>query len=161
MSKVTHIAATILLCALQGAQASAWDYQEVVDRMTGKKTRMAVMKSDNSLRLQFPYQGTNYGYVQVRQHPTYGLDVIVYVDKGQILCSQVTTCTVRVRFGDSQPLTFSGSPSADHDSTTVFLNNPRRFIEQAKKHQRLAIQLSMYQAGDQILEFSVPAALKW
>ena len=35
MSKVTHIAATVLLGALQGAQASAWDYQEVVDRMTG------------------------------------------------------------------------------------------------------------------------------
>ena len=150
-----------MLVGAHAANASIWNYEEEADRMSGKKAKYAQTESDNSLNLRFPYQGKNHGVVQVRQHPQYGLDVILIVDKGQILCSQFSSCNVTIRFGDGKPMTFEGSPSADNDSKVVFLKNPRRFINEAKKHKNFAVQLMMYQAGNQVLEFSVPEPLKW
>ena len=129
--------------------------------MTGKTEFSARIQSKNSLNLAFPYAGANYGYLIVRQHPGYGLDVIVQVNKGQILCHAYQNCTVKVRFGDSQPVTFSAAPSADLDATAVFLRNPKSFIEKASKAKGIKVQATMYQAGDVVMEFESKETLAW
>lgn len=46
-------------------------------RLAAKKDVEAIVQSDNQLNFRFPYKGLNGGHPVVRQHPQYGLDVIV------------------------------------------------------------------------------------
>ena len=48
--------AVVLTLMASGAYAN-WGYSEDTDRMTSKNTSAASMRSDNSLRLDFPYAG--------------------------------------------------------------------------------------------------------
>lgn len=143
------------------AHAAQWRYQDDVDRMTGEKASYATVTSDNSLNLSSPYSGRNNGYITVRKHPKYGLDVFVSVDKGQILCRVYDGCSVMIRFDDEKPQRFSAAEPADHSSDTVFITNKTRFIAQAKKSRRILVQLPMFREGEQVLEFSVPVELVW
>ena len=142
------------------APTSAWSYEETKDAMTDAITRTASIVSDNSLQLDFPYQGHNPGTIVVRQHARHGLDVIVYVNKGQVLCL-VTGCSVTVRFDDGKAMRFSANGPADHSAETVFLTNRNGFIAGARKAKRIRVILPIYQAGDQVLEFTSPVPLEW
>lgn len=141
--------------------AASWEYENKVDKMSGEDAKMAWVRSDNSLNLQFPYSGPNYGSLWIRRHPKYGTDVIVKIDKGQVLCRSYEPCSVMVKFDDAKPVRFTGTPSADHDSTMVFLDPVSKFIAQAKTAKKILVQFTVYQAGDQILEFSTPNTLNW
>lgn len=138
-----------------------WQYQEIKDEMTGKPTNKAFMVSKNSLSLGFPYNGENRGVIQVRRHPTYGVDVIISVDKGQILCRSYENCKIQIRFDDGQPSTFAAVGSADNDATVIFLRNQSRFIESAKKAKEIFVQVIMHQEGNQVLRFGTMEPLVW
>ena len=128
--------------------------------MTGNQTRTATLRSTNSLSLGFPYEGRNHGFIQVRQHPRWGLDVIISVEKGQIMCRS-DDCNVNVRFGEAQPVVYRGSEPADNSSNVVFLNSTRGFINNASRVDKILVQMSFYQNGTQILTFEPPEPLKW
>jgi len=143
------------------AHADKWDYTTDADKMTGKTLTKASIASSNSLNLSFPYAGDNYGFLTVRKHPQYGLHVIVHITKGQILCPSYGGCSVKVRFGNGQPLTFSAA-GADHQSANVlFIHNAQKFIDLAKKTTSIKVQINIYQAGGQVLEFDGPSPLVW
>lgn len=72
---------------------------------------------------------------------------------GQIICPISSDCKIQVRFDDGKPMDFPGSPSADHDSTIVFLKDAQRFINAASKAKQILVQANIYQAGSPILEF--------
>ncbi|WP_159918010.1 hypothetical protein [Pantoea sp. 18069] len=154
---------TLALPALLLAMASHadWKYSESTDKMSGKTEKTATIVSDNSLSLQFPYSGTNHAFLVVRQHPRYGLDVILQVQKGQILCSSHGGCPIQVKFDNAPPIKFSGSPPADHNPTTVFFNSANRFISQAAKAKKILVQVNLYHAGAPVIEFGTQDALTW
>lgn len=143
------------------AAAGGWEYSTNIDKMTSKKTVHAVIRSSNSLSLQFPYRGANFGRLVVGQHPKYGTDVIVDVDKGQILCRSYDGCSISVRFDSAKPSTFSATPPADHSADHVFFENAQRFIASARKAKRILVQLTFFQSGTQVLEFEVDEPLRW
>lgn len=149
------------LCAIAGAARADWQYATQEDKMSSKPARYAVLESNSSLDLPFPYSGKNFGRLQIRQHPKSGLNVLVSVDKGQVLCRSYDGCKVTVRFDDAPPVSFSGTAPADHSSTTVFIENEQRFVAAAKKAKRILVQLTMYQAGNQVLEFHSSKPLEW
>lgn len=155
---------SVLLVGLMlvvGVHAGQWRYQDDTDQMTGKAVAYALIKSDNSLRLGSPYSGQNHATLTVRKHPKYGVDVIFSVEKGQLLCRSYSGCSVAVRFDEGKPQAFSSLASADHSSDTLFIENDQRFIKAAKRAKRILIQVSMYQEGEQVLEFSSPVELVW
>lgn len=155
---------TVLLLGLLPALAigGQWRYQDDVDQMTGKTASYASIKSDNSLSLRSPYAGTNFATLSVRKHPKYGTDVILSIDKGQILCrSSYDPCRIAVKFDNAPPRTFEGLPSADNSSETVFIGAASKFIASAKKAKTILIQIPLYQAGEQVLEFTTPVELVW
>lgn len=129
--------------------------------MTGKAAKYAELISANTLALNFPYQGKNHGSLVVRRHPKYGLDVVVSVEKGQILCRSYDGCEVYVRFDQGKPQRFSAMPAADHSSEVVFLTARSRFIASASKAKRILVQIPMYQAGEQVLDFKTTEPLVW
>lgn len=151
----------IAIFAAATASNAEWKYHSEKDKMTGKEKSYAYVTSDNSLHLNFPYRGDNYGQLTVRQHPKHGLDVIVSVDKGQILCHSYEDCDVQVKFDQAPPIRYSAIGSADGDSKVVFLRSVPRFIAAAKKAKSIFVQIPMYQAGEQVLEFTTSAPLEW
>lgn len=153
----------LALCTigLSAAASAGWQYDESIDKMSGKATNSASITSDNSLDLAFPYGGRNHAYLTVRKHPQYGLDVILQIQKGQILCSSYSGCPIQVKFDDAPPVKFSGTGSADHDSKVVFFKDANRFISQATKAKKILVQANLYQAGAPVLEFSMSEPLKW
>ena len=158
VSRFFVLAFALAACAAQAAQ---WRYEDDVDQMSGKKASFASVQSDNSLNLAFPYNGENRGRLTVRRHPKYGIDVVVSVEKGQILCPTYNGCAVMVRFDINKPERFSAVGPADHSSESVFLINKARFISAAKKSKRILVQIPMFHQGEQVLEFSVPVELAW
>lgn len=158
-STIVFLMAVVFGCAQ--ARADQWDYRVATDKMTGKASNFASITSNNSLSLEAPYSGPNYGRLIVRKHAQHGLDVLVSITKGQILCPSYSGCSVKVRFGDGQPMTFSANGPEDLSSTTVFLRNAQKFIDQTKKTKSIKIQMNIYQAGGQVLEFESPIPLVW
>ncbi len=152
---------TVLVAMLPTLCLAQWSYETEQDKMTSKVKKTAVIKSDNSMDLDFPYKGKNHGWIQVRQHPQWGLDVIFLIDKGQIICNSYQGCPIQVRFDEGKVQTFEGTKPADHSSTAVFLNNPKRFIQSASKAKRILIQANIYKSGSQVLEFVAPQPLSW
>jgi hypothetical protein len=138
-----------------------WEYRQDQDQMSGKTAKYAEIESSNTLSLAFPYSGKNKGYIQIRQHPKYGQDAILSVEKGQFLCPSYSGCEVSVKFDEKPPVRYSGNGSADHDSKVIFIGNAARFIGEAKKAKRILIQASMYQSGSPIIEFNSGEPLVW
>jgi hypothetical protein len=158
----TSRALTALLTIAVHAGAAAWEYENQVDPMTSKPTRIAWMTSTNSLELDFPYQGENRGHLMVRQHERHGLDVILQVDKGQMPCRpQISPCRVLVRFDDKPPVTFNAVGPEDNDSRAIFLRDAKRFIRAAEGARTIKVQKTFFRNGDQVLEFRTHAPLKW
>lgn len=160
MARLGWVVFTVAGLFSMGVRAD-WMYRVVPDQMTGKETKLATLESNNSLSLEFPYGGRNYGSIAVRQHPRMGRDVMVQVEKGQILCRLSASCKVLVRFDDAEPVEFRGSPSSDHDSRVVFLQNSEAFLRGARSAKSILVQFGMYQAGNQVLRFHSSMPLEW
>ena len=140
--------------------SSQWALQTTQDTMTGKPQKIARLVSTNTLSLEFPYQGENKARLMVRQHPSHGTDVMVSVDKGQMICN-TTRCSALIKFDDQKPILFMGSEPSDLSSTAMFITDSRRFIELAKKSTKILIQIDFYKNGLQTLEFEPDAPLEW
>lgn len=155
------IAVIALVCGTAFAQKPGeWMLDEAKDAMTSKAVKTSWIISNNSLSLGFPYQGRNHGQIIVRNKGG-RTTVMVSVEKGQIQCNDYSGCDVMVRFDDAPPQRFSGTESADNDSKVFFLNNEPRFIAAARKAKRILIRFTMYQQGQQTLEFSSNQPLTW
>lgn len=149
-------------CIVFAASAHAdWQYTTSTDPMTSKAMSLAVLESNNSLELSFPYNGSNYGRIAVRQHPQDGLAVIISVGKGQILCSAFSTCDVLIRFDDKPAARYPATPSSDGNPRFVFLKYSSGFIKEARNAKSTLVQLDMFQQGSQVLRFFSAKPLDW
>jgi hypothetical protein len=140
--------------------APSWNYDTSTDKMTDAKTYQASLKSIDSLSLDFPYSGANYGKITVRKHPSYGLAVIFSVDKGLFMCG-VYDCTILVRFDDEKAVKWAFALPNDGSRDAMFARNPKGFVAKLTKTTRLLISVPMYQEGTQVLEFEAETPLKW
>jgi hypothetical protein len=155
-TKALALACMAVICSNATAQ---WRYSTEADKMTGTTTHWAEVKSDNSLSLDFPYKGSNYGRLYFRQRDGKSPEAFVTIEKGQILCRTYDNCSVRVRFDESPPVRMSAAPAADHSSEIIFISPPAKFLSSAQKAKRILIELSLYQNGNQVLEFATPEPL--
>lgn len=140
-----------------------WSYKTNEDKMTSAVTKVATLMSDNNLNLPFPYKDSeNYGFLTIRQSAGKSVDVLISIRSGQILCpSYGDGCTVTVRFDNDKPIRFGAIGPSDHSSTAFFIHNTSRFLTGAKKAKRILIQFTMYNAGEQTLEFNPAQNLEW
>jgi hypothetical protein len=141
--------------AAKPIEASNWVYRETTDQMTGKTIRTAVIESQNTINLDFPYQGSQHARLLVRNHPQHGLDVIFQIEKGQLLChDSFGECSVVVRFDKEKPANVRFNISADNDSTVIFVANGTKFFSRLKTAKEVAIQPIIYQGGSPTLIFN-------
>ena len=132
--------------------AGKWRYLADEDKMEGSKMEFATLTSNNVLTLGFPYQkNDNRGRLTFRSAKRDGLKLFIQIDAGQFMCS--TGCSLRIKFDDAKPLTWSASSPKDGTSTVVFLSNSRAFFQKMKKSKRLLIEPNLYHESGQVLEF--------
>lgn len=62
-----------------------WIYGEHEDEMTSKKNHTASVLSENTVTFGFPYGEPQRGKLTLRRHARLGTDVIVRIERGQIL----------------------------------------------------------------------------
>lgn len=141
------------------AFGAEWAYGTSTDAMSGKTIHSSGIESTNSMSLGFPYKGANHGRLAVFQRETGEPSVLFAIEKGQLICASYTGCSVNVRFDESQPIRFDASETADHDSRYLFIKNGRRFTASASKAKRILVEVLVYQAGAQILEFNAKEPL--
>ena len=123
--------------------------------MTGKASRWAVVQSENTVDFSFPYNGPQHASLTIRNHPSYGRDVILQIQEGQILCPSYDDCTVRVRFDDGAAESWTAAGAADHSSTSVFIRSGARFLQRMRAAKVVRIQIPVYQEGNPAFEFRV------
>jgi psiF repeat len=161
ISIVVSISFSFALSLSVVAAASTWEYEQRADKMDGSLTKFAKVVSDNSMALASPYSGENRARLVIRQRKSDGLNVIFVIQKGQLICSYGSSCSVMVRFDDAQPVRFGASKPSDGSSNSLFINSERRFVDLAKKAKQIKMAATVYQAGTQVLEFSTPDPLMW
>lgn len=132
-----------------------WRYDVTEEQMTGGKRRTASVESNNTVEFGFPYNGMQNGHLTLRTDSQHGKDILFRIEKGQILCTSYTGCSVQVRFDDGKSVTYSASGAADHSSTVIFLDNYNRFLTSMRKAKRVRVAVNIYQQGSPVFEFDV------
>jgi hypothetical protein len=135
--------------------ADKWTYSVTDDPMTSRKNRAAIIASDNTVSFDSPYAGEQHGTLIIRQHSTYGLGVLLSIERGQILCRSYEDCQLRVRFDEGAPTSWAAIGPSDNSTTTVLLHSESRFVERLRKAKKVRIQVPVYQHGSPMFEFDV------
>ena len=141
--------------AERSADAAKWRYASGSDPMASRPSRTASIDSENTVEFGFPYEGQQHATLTLRNHPSYGRDVILNIREGQILCSSYDDCSIRVRFDDGPAERWTGAGPADNSSTTVFIRNYSRFVQRLRNAKVVRIQIPVYQEGAPTFEFRV------
>jgi hypothetical protein len=139
----------------KAADAEKWSYSADNDEMTGRTSRMAIIASENTVNFGFPYNGEQHGRLVIRNHPSFGRDVIFQIDEGQILCPSYDDCTIRIRFDDGAPERWTAAGPSDHSTTSVFIRAATRFVQRMKAAKVVRISVPVYQEGQPAFEFRV------
>lgn len=139
-----------------------WNFRTKIDEMTDSKNIWASIRSDNYINQDFPYEGNTYASITVRYMKKYGYDVLIEIDRGQIVGSEFTGDNyVTVRFDSTAAKKYYFNDAADGSSETVFLKNAKDFIEKSKKAKAIKVEIPVYEAGRPIFSFHVDKPLEW
>ena len=139
-----------------------WHYESIMDEMTDTKNVWASLKSDNYIEQEFPYEGDTYATIIIRYMKKYGTDVILEIDRGQIVGIDVNaTNFVSAKFDDAEPRKYYFDNAADMSTEQVFLRNAKDFINRCKSAKVIKVDIPMFQAGRPVFTFRVDKPLEW
>jgi len=138
----------------QTKEKTNWKFESRLIGIDKIKMSFLKTKSLNSLDLQFPYNGKNFGEIILRYSEKNDLEILLTVDKGQIQCG-ISDCKGRIKFGNSPSIEFEGTPPSDRSSNVIFIDNENDLVKLFQSSTKVLIEIPMYQSGNQILEFNV------
>lgn len=134
--------------APSSTSTSHWEYSESRDEMRNAETKNASVRSENTVKFDFPYGETG-ATLWVRKDPKFGLDVAFQVDSGQVLCHSFGDSKVWVKFDDKPIQTFTCTGTSDGSSETAFFTNGSRALAELRKAKRTIVEAEFYQEGRQ------------
>jgi hypothetical protein len=137
------------------ANAAKWRYSSDTDPMASRPSRTASIDSENTVEFDFPYEGQQHATLTLRNHPSYGRDVIVQIREGQILCPSYDSCSIRIRFDDGPAERWTAAGAADNSTTVLFIRNYSRFVQRMRNAKIVRIQIPVYQEGAPTFDFRV------
>lgn len=136
------------------AHKSSWSYSHDEDQMGTGTTHFASVSSTNTVIFDFPYDDPQSGQLLLRTHPRHGKDVLLSIEKGQFNCSY-DGCSVMVRFDDKPAQRYSAAEPADNDTTTLFIQNYKKFYASVKESKRVRIEAEFFQEGLRTFDFDI------
>ncbi|WP_125719976.1 hypothetical protein [Flavobacterium ustbae] len=156
-TELTAVVDTAAIVVDSSTTINKWEYHQSTDKMTSQSVKFAQILSNESLDLDFPYEGLNYGQLTLMKRDR--LNIYLEIDKGQI-SGGYDNNFITVRFDEEKPIKFSYSEPRDGSSNFIFIDNEAKFLSKLKQSKKTLISLPLYQAGNQILEFNT-VDLKW
>ncbi|MCG2611804.1 hypothetical protein LZZ90_09840 [Flavobacterium sp. SM15] len=136
-----------------------WVYNEDQDKMEGTKQFFATCTSINTADFEFPYDGGSTLDIHIR-NLGHGNEALITVSKGQFMTSIGDSESLKAKFDDEKPMSFTYSSSADGSSDVIFINNAAKFISKLKKAKKVMLEVGFFDAGRKVLEFETEG-LKW
>lgn len=144
--------------AIYNANVSAdWQYHISEDKMSGAKSYFARVVSENSVNLDFPYDGETKATITIRKgsRSEYSNSVrniiAITIDNGQLLCLK-RQCVSRIKFDNQIEKFILRSPS-DGSTNTLGIFEVAQFTSKLKKSKQLLLELEIYKGGKHIFEF--------
>ncbi len=142
------------------SSVKTWNLKTSQDEMDDSKNYWYSLVSDNYANFDFPYEGNSYLTITVRWMKKYGYDVLLEIDKGQMVGNEYNgTNYVRVRFDGGKVQKYYYNEPNDGSSNLVFLRNAQRFIEKCKTAKDIIIEQEFYQEGVHQFKFHVDEPL--
>lgn len=139
-----------------------WSIQTKIDEMTDTKNIWASITSDNYIEQDFPYEGKTHATITVRYMKKYGYDIILSIDKGQIIGFDLDkTNYVTARFNNGTPKKYYFNDADDGSSDYVFLRNSNDFLDKCKTAKDIKVDIPIYQGGKPVFTFHVDKPLEW
>lgn len=133
---------------------NSWKYQKSDSDISGKLLSGAILLSNNTIDLEFPYQGGTYARIIVRNHPRHGKDIVFAVNKGQLNC-QYDNCYINLKFDNGKVIKNYVTKPDDGSSLAYFLSNYNKIIKQIKKSKTMFVEVTFFQQGTHTFEFNV------
>ena len=138
-----------------------WDFTSDTDDMDDSVNKYYSLRSDNFANFDFPYQGDSYLTITVRYMKKYGYDVLLNIDKGQMVGNEYNgTNYVRVRFDNGKVEKYYYSEPNDGSADCVFIKNASTFIKKCKTAKTIIIEQEFYQEGVHQFKFHVDKSLE-
>ena len=136
---------------------SNWNYGQNVDKMSGEVTKWAMSDSLNKVSMAFPYHGGSEGTIIAFEK-----NVKLYFTKGQVMCSNYSGCTIRVKFDDEQPVLYTAVGPENGQYNHIYLGaegygypGAKTFLTKLKTAKRVMISVEMYRENNPVWEFNV------
>ena len=134
---------------------AAWEYESFKMGVDEEIAKAAEVRSINScLSLDFPHQGETFGHLVLCTHPVSGFNLMIILDRGQILCG-IDSGEMRIKFGNesSYPAEFSPSDSCDHH--LLFASQSEALEVKILRLKLMKIEPKLFQSAAKIPEFNV------
>ena len=160
-----------LAVTVNAQSPDSWTYRTPTDEMTGKAVQTASILSANTVNFGFPYQGEQRATLMLREHPRFGFDIMVSIERGQFVCYR--SCSILVRFDQQNPMEWPASPASSGNSNILFLTGKLKtppqqiinlggpaFLDELRKASELWVAAQFYGEGERRLMFRV-ARLEW
>ena len=139
-----------------------WEYRDYEDKASGKTASKASLLSENKINLSFPYSGSQNGTLSVRNHPRWGKNIFLKIEKGQILSIDGYSFDNKyflVRFDDGDVKRWNYVGSSDQSSDIIFISNEKNFLKFLTNANKIYITINLYQDGQHTFVFN-PRGLK-
>lgn len=136
-----------------------WVYTEEPDAMGRGTIKIASLKSENTIEFERPYARPQHATLTVRSHPSFGVDAIISIERGQFIC-QTASCFTAARFGKLKPTKIEMQRPEDHSSTALFFSDSKDFIAKLKKSDHLMVEATFFQEGTRVMSFDTKG-LNW
>lgn len=158
MNAAKLLSIALLLSLSSSAVIAQWKYRTTEDKMRGKSTKHAELRSPTRVALAFPYNGGSTLTLALRQEQDADLDAFVYIDKGQMPCHG--TCTVAVKFDDEPVQYWPALGTTSPRSTAVFFRQEATFLDRLRSAKKLIVEVHLYDHGHEQFTFHL-RGLKW
>lgn len=137
---------------------SNWKYSEAIDEMDNTKRSTASLKSDNSIKFDFPYGNSDFT-LNVRNWKN-STDIYLSCSKCQFISGFSGEKTYRVKFDNEAPINVSANHSTSGSSDVVFLGSESKIISKLKKSEKVIIEAEFFDVGMKTITFSTKG-LEW
>jgi hypothetical protein len=137
-----------------------WAYSAQADEMTGEVTYSADCYSLNEVEPMIPGSGNQKLALRIQKQPNGSNEVILGIEGLAFMLGAFDQTNLRVKFDDEKPIYFAYNEASDPTLSFIFIRDPKRFIDKAKKAKKLMIEPQFINQGKHIFHFDV-SGLKW
>lgn len=131
---------------------TSWTYSEQIDEMDNTKRTIAFIKSDNSIKFDFPYGKSDFT-LNVRNWKGSN-SVYLSCSKCQFIAGLNGDKTYRIKFDNEAPIRVSANHSSSGSPDIVFLGSVSEIISKLKTSEKLIIEAEFYDSGMNNITFS-------